>query len=211
MSLTQELNNMREQASKTLPADKWKVMIASTDRLVEDHLSGQALKVGDKMVDFELPNVKNEKVSLAEHLAKGPVVLSFYRGGWCPYCNVELKALQDILPQLKDKGATLIAVSPETPDNSLSTSEKNELAFPVLSDIDNVVAKKIGLVFQMPEELREIYHSFGLDVSKHNGNQEYELPMPATYVIDSEGKITYAFVQEDYTQRADPEEVLKAL
>ncbi|MEM9868834.1 MAG: peroxiredoxin-like family protein, partial [Bacteroidota bacterium] len=139
------------------------------------------------------------------------LIISFYRGGWCPYCNMELRALQkhaDVLGQL---GANLVAISPETPDNSLTTLEKNQLQFKILSDGDNHYAKKLNLTFQMPENLKEVYHSFGIHVDHHNGNSDFELPMPATYIIDTNRTVIYHFVPEDYTQRMDPEEIVAFL
>ena len=211
MSLTEELLEKKNISSQKVPKEKWEVMVRSTDALIAQQLSNNALQVGDNMVDFTLPNALGTTVTLSDYLGKGSVVISFYRGGWCPYCNMELRALQNTLSSLKELDVTLLAISPETPDNSLNAKEKNALEFPVLSDIRNVVAKEIGLVFQMPEDLREVYHSFNLDVPKHNGDQNYELPMPATYIVNSEGVITYAFVPEDYTERADPEEILRIL
>ena len=186
-------------------------MLGSTKELQEQKISEKALKKGDKLPAFKLSDATGKEVSSADLLAKGGIVVSFYRGGWCPYCNLELKALQNALSEINAKGYELVAITPETPDNSLSTQEKNELKFSVLSDIDNKYAKEAGLVFQMQEDLRAIYHEFGLDIPKHNGNQDYELPMPATYVVYSEGEIIYSFVAEDYSERADPVDVLKAL
>lgn len=211
MNLTQQLKEKKEQSAANIPKDKLDVMLNSTQQLINQHLSNNALNVGDTMANFELPNVNNEKESLNSYLDKGAVVISFYRGGWCPYCNLELKALQAVLPEIKEKGASLLAISPETPDNSLSTSEKNKLEFSVLSDINNKVAKNMGLVFKMPEALKDVYSAFNLDVAKHNGNTDYELPMAATYVVNTKGKITYAFVSEDYTERADPQDILQVL
>ncbi len=211
MSLLAELQVIKDRSAANIPKEKLDVMLDSTAALVKEHLSDKALKVGGQMLNFELPNVKGETENLESYLNKGPVVISFYRGGWCPYCNIELKALQAILPQIKEKGASLIAISPETPDNSLTTSEKNSLEFPILSDIDNKVAKQLGLVFKMPQALQEVYSAFNLDVAKHNANTDYELPMPATYVLNTKGEVTYAFVAEDYTERAEPQEVLAAL
>lgn len=210
MSLTQQLLEKKE-ASKKYPAEKRKVMLESTQALIDADLSGQALGKGDKIPEFTLPDATGNSIAISDLLAKGKVVLSFYRGGWCPYCNLELRALQGILSDIQATGASLVAVSPQTPDHSLSTKEKNELAFPVLSDEENVVAKELGLVFQLPEPLQEVYDGFGLDLPKHNGNNDYELPMPATYIIDTDGSILYAFVPEDYTERLDPEDILKQL
>ena len=211
MSLTEELKEKREAAAIRIPQEKYAVMQASTKQLQETQFSEQAFKTGQVLPSFELPNAKEYTVRSEDLLKNGPLVISFYRGGWCPYCNMELRALQQVLDKIKEAGAQLVAISPETPDNSLTTSEKNELTFEVLSDIDNKYAKQLGLVFQMPEDLREVYHSFNINVPKHNGNQDYELPMPATYVVNTNGEILFHFVPEDYTYRLDPEEVLKAL
>ncbi|SEB36787.1 Peroxiredoxin [Tenacibaculum sp. MAR_2009_124] len=211
MNLIEELKAKKEASLKVIPEEKLVIMAQSTQNLKNKNISDKALKVGDSVNNFELPNALGNKVRLEDSLSKGSVVISFYRGGWCPYCNIELQALQNLLPEFEKYSTTLIAISPETPDNSLNTVEKNNLSFEVLSDIDNKVAKQMGLVFQLPENLREVYHSFDIDVPKHNGNKDYELPMPATYVINPEGVITYAFIPEDYTERADPKEILNSI
>lgn len=185
-------------------------MTAATEALHEAELAKKAIQVGEKLPNFELVNVKNEKVSLAD-VTKDFTVVSFYRGGWCPYCNLELKALQNILPKLEELNTGLVAITPETPDNSLTTSEKNELQFEVLSDIDNKYAKQLGLTFEMPEDLIEIYNDFNLDVQKYNGNSDYELPMPATFIINKDKEIVYSFVPEDYTERLDPKKILEVI
>jgi peroxiredoxin len=138
-------------------------------------------------------------------------VLIFYRGGWCPYCNLELRAWQQQLEVLKSLGATLVAVSPQTPDNSLSTAEKNELAFTLLSDSALEAATAFGVAFELPQELIELYGRVGNDLPVLNGNGRWVLPLPATYVIDTEGRIAYAHVEADYRERAEPTEVLAVL
>lgn len=167
--------------------------------------------VGAHAPDFTLPDSTGEHVSLSSLLSRGPVVLAFYRGGWCPHCSTELRAYQARLAEISSLGAALVAVSPQTPDNSLSTREKLELAFPVLSDTGNVVARSYGLVFSLPEELREIYAGFGLDLPTANGDDSFELPLPATYVIDTEGAVVWRHVDADYTKRAEPNDVIAAL
>jgi peroxiredoxin len=211
MTLTQELKVRIEASKKKIPAETHEIMNKGIQQLTEQGLAKNALQVGDKMIDFTLQNATNEPVSLSNQLKNGKVIISFYRGGWCPYCNMELKALQDILPELDKINVSLLAISPETPDNSLTTSEKNKLSFEVLSDIDNELAKKIGLVFQMPEELREIYQTFNIDVAKHNGNEDFELPLSATYLVNQKGVIEYAFISEDYKERAEPNDILDLL
>jgi len=210
MNLSKKLAENKAKSAKNIPAEKWEIMTQSTNELKARSLSTKALKEGNILPKFTMPNVLGEKVSL-DNFDSNFLIISFYRGGWCPYCNMELKALQNILPQVKKLNTNLVAISPETPDNSLTTSEKNDLSFTVLSDMDNTYAKSLGLVFQMPENLREVYHSFNINVDVHNGNTAYELPMPATYIVNKQREIIYSFIPEDYTERLDPEIVLDVL
>ena len=169
-----------------------------------------ALQVGDRAIDFLLGNATGEVVQLSKVLEQGPVVLTWYRGGWCPYCNITLSHLQKHLQDFKDAGASLIALTPELPDNSLSTREKNNLQFEVISDIDNIVAKKYGIVFKLTEDVASTYKQ-SFDLESYNGNDSNELPLAATYVIDSEGIIHYAFLDAEYRNRAEPGDILIAL
>jgi len=211
MNLTQELNEFKAKFKASQPEEIKSVMATATTDLIESKLAENSLGKGDKIPNFSLPNAVGEQVSLDSLLAKGAVVISFYRGGWCPYCNMELRALQQALPEIKDKGATLVAISPETPDSSLSTKEKNELSFEVLSDRNNQLAKKLGLVFTLPESLRPIYNNFGIDIPAYNGDSSFELPLPATYVVATDGTVIYSFADADYTKRLDPKEIITAL
>lgn len=211
MNLTQELQDLRNQLRAKHPDDIKVVMDQATEDLVKSGITEQALKAGDKIPDFQLPNAVGQVVEIQELLKSGPVVIAFYRGQWCPYCNLELRTLQKYLPEIEELGAKLIAISPQTPDNSLSTTEKNELTFEVLSDVGNQVAKQFGLVFAVVEELRPIYEKFGIDLPGHNGDESFELPIPATYIINSNGVIVHAFVEPDYTQRSDPKDIITTL
>ncbi|WP_448822174.1 peroxiredoxin-like family protein [Capnocytophaga sp.] len=172
--------------------------------------ASKALKVGDKAPNFTLKNALGKKVKLSALLKKGNVVLTWYRGGWCPYCNRALQSWQEALPELKAQGAIFIALTPELPDYSLSTKEKHHLQFEVLTDLNNEVARSYGLVFTLDKATATRYEQ-GFGLSAYNGNHLNQLPMPATYIIDQKGVIQYAFVNPDYTQRANPEEVIKKL
>ena len=211
MTLNQELANFREQFLGQVDSATVEKMSQATNDLKQSGIEDSSLQAGSKALNFGLPNATGETVDLQGLLKKGAVVLAFYRGGWCPYCNLELKALQNALPEIKALGANLVAVSPQTPDNSLSTAEKNELTFEVLSDVGNKVAKEYGLVFTLPESLRPIYEKFGIDITAHNGDQTFELPVAATYVINTDGTIAHGFIDADYTQRLDPTEIVTAL
>ncbi len=183
-------------------------MEAATTQLRTSGIERTALQVGQHVPELSLPNAKGETVNLAQLWQQGPLIVVFYRGGWCPYCNLELRAWQQLLPQIKAQGAQLIAISPQTPDNSLSTQEKNALAFEVLSDSSLQAADGFGIAFDMPKELVDLYVSVGHDLPKTNGNGRWALPVPATYVIDRSGIIQYANIDADYRNRAEPADVL---
>lgn len=207
--LLDEINKYQEAFKEKVPQDIQQVMLDATEDLKRLSLSKNALKVSDKAIDFELPNAVNKPVSLKEALENNEfVVINFYRGIWCPYCNLELQALQSINSELEKLNAKLIAISPQTPDSSLTTKEKNELEFEVLSDKDNKVAKEYGLVFSLAEELRPIYKSFGIDIEAANEENSFELPMPATYIVNKNQEIIYSFIDEDYTKRSEPQTIL---
>lgn len=211
MSLTQDLAQLATQIKAKLPDEAKAAMAKGTAELAELGIADSSLKVGDTLPVFTLTNAVGETVAIQDLLKQGPLVIAFYRGGWCPYCNLELRALQQALPEIQATGANLVAIAPEPPDNSLSTREKNALSFQVLSDIGNAVAKKFGLVFTLPEYLRPIYKGLGIDVAAHNGDNTFELPVPATYVVNTSGEIIHSFVNVDYTQREDPEHIITAL
>lgn len=211
MTLQVEIDNFKAAFKKNVPEDIQALMREATHDLENTGIATKAPKIGDKLASFTLPNHLGNEIKLNELLAKGPIVLTFYRGGWCPYCNLELKAYQDILSDIHAQGATLVAITPETPDNSLSTIEKNGLKFEVLTDEGAAYAKALGLVFSLPNSLRPLYEKFGIDIQKHNGEGRFELPLAATYIIKNDGIISYSFVDADYTKRAEPADVLAAL
>ena len=209
--LAQALHERREASRARIPEQTLAIMDAATAELEASGLAEQSLSVGAPAPDFSLPNATGDQVTLSKLLAQGPVVLAFYRGGWCPYCSIELRALQSRISEISAAGATLVAISPQTPDNSLSTAEMLELAFPVLSDVGNQVARDYGLVFSLPEDLRGVYTGWGLDIPTANGDESFELPLPATFVIGADGIVAWKFADADYTKRAEPDEVIAAL
>jgi len=209
-SLLEEIKSYKDQFKQNAPAEKQRLMAQATQELRDSGIVS-GLTVGDQAPMFELPHADGTAVNLKTLLEDGPVIVTFYRGGWCPYCNLELRAYQRELATIQEKGATLVAISPETPDYSLSTKEKNELDFYVLSDVDNIVARQFDLVFDMPDYLIDIYKASGLNVDAHNGNEDWQLPKPATFIIQSDGTISFSDVPADYTERVDPKTVIEKL
>jgi len=211
MSLTSELAAFRATFMGAAPPEIRDAMARADLALAASGIAEQALKAGDPAPDFELPGVDGRTIRLSDLLRDGPVIVSFYRGGWCPYCNLELRALQSAIPQVRALGAQLVAISPQTPDESLSTAEKNALAFPVLSDVGSDTARSFGIAFDLADELRPIYARFGHALPDRNGDESWVLPIPATYVIGRSGRIALAYVDIDYRNRLDPTDVVRAL
>lgn len=193
------------------PAEIHPIMERATAELIASGAAYKALKVGDKAPLFTLKDPDGKPVSSADLLAEGPLVLTFYRGVWCPYCNMELQALQAFLPTLQEAGANLVAISPQIAANSRKSLRTNGLAFPILSDTHNDVAEAFGLRFELPDYLIELYKNLRNDLPTFNDDPSWTLPMPARYVIGRDGVIRYAEVNPDYTQRPEPEAMLDAI
>lgn len=210
-TLTQQLSAKRQQLEQLQSADELQAIDSSVRELSEAAFIENCLTVGDIAPDFVLPNAEGEPVRLSEHLQKGPVVLSFFRGKWCPYCCLELKALQQNLDAITASGATLLAISPQTRQWTQATAGELELTFDLLCDEENMVARRFGLVYPLPMALRETLRRQEIDLPAINGEDSYELPLPATYVIGSDRKIRYAFVSTDFRERSEPELFLASL
>ena len=170
-----------------------------------------ALNVGAKMPSFILNDSLGKAVSSADLLKQGNLVVVFYRGAWCPFCNAYLHKLQTNLPKIKENGGNLVAISVENADRSMAVAKKNELNFTVLSDPNLSVARAFGIVYQLSDETNEKYKGFGLDLAKYNQTEKPELPISATYVVSKKGEIVYAFIEPDYQKRAEPEVILQTL
>lgn len=211
MSVNAELRAFYDSRQEQIPAEIRAVMQRAAAELDESGQAERALPAGATAPDFTLPSATGRTVSLDALLHEGPVVLTFYRGAWCPYCNIALRSLQQHHDDITARGARLVAVSPQIPDESLSLTQKNELAFDVLSDIGCDTAKQYGLAFDLPDDLASVYDRLGFDLQRVNGGHARTLPLPATYVIDRSGTIRWAFANSDYTARAEPADVLAAL
>lgn len=217
MSLQDKLDAFRanfEAGGPPWNAPAWihEPMHRATDELIASGAAGRALKVGDKAPAFTLNDPDGKPISSAELLAQGPLVVTFYRGVWCPYCNMDLQAIQAALPEIELRGARLVAISPQTAPNSRRSQRENKLSFPILSDPHNEVAAAFGLRFALPDYLVDLYRNvFKNDLAVVNGDGSWTLPMPARFVIGQDGTILYAEVSPDYTRRPDPEELIPVL
>lgn len=206
-AFTDKLSRMREEED-----DEWRALYdRMVQHLIDSDVAGDALKAGDTFPDFQMPSAEGRFVRRADVLANGPAVLSFYRGAWCPYCSAELNALAEAAPAIAKAGAMLATISPEAGGAALRTKVERHLPFEILCDLDNVLGLECGLVFPMSDEMRKVYIADGLDLSRVYGNDAWMLPLPATYIVRQDAVIAKAFVDADFRNRLDPEDILATL
>jgi len=212
LETTKELQELSQEIRTTASPERLRANAQALADLIARRPSASALKQGDVAPDFALPDTHGHVIALSTLLDRGPVVISFYRGGWCPFCNLELRGLQRVLPEIVRMGASLVAISPQLLDNSLSTEEKNQLTFPVLSDVGNIVAKCFGIVFTPPTAWIHANKAIGRDLVEINGEAgAAQLSIPATFVLDKSGVVLLAFVEEDWSKRLDRDIVVDTL
>lgn len=208
MSLAEETAALIAKSATMFNDEQKAIYKHAQEHIAASDILETALGVGDEAPMFELPDAHGTKVDLADVLKSGPAIVSFYRGAWCPFCNLEIRAMQRELASAEAAGVTLVAISPNTPDESLGLIDKADLTFSVLSDAENAVAKQFNLVYQMEEGLVDLYRDQGRDIAAMNDSEVWELPVPATYVIDRDGVIRYAFVDLNHRARAEPADVV---
>lgn len=210
MTLRQQLQEKAAESKKSLPPEMQQRFEQGIKDVRKTGIEDSAKNVGDKAVDAALMSWSGEQVKLSDMWADGPVVLTWYRGGWCPYCNLSLQALEKSLNKIQGEGAKLVALTPELPENARDTAEENNLSFLVLHDKENRVAHEYGILFTLPEAIAPIYRD-RLALPQVNGYDTLELPLAATYVIDQQGVIRWAFLDADYKNRAEPADVVEAI
>jgi peroxiredoxin len=211
MPLAKKLSNTRDTVQRILTPGVFARIEASIEVLKASGLAERAVGTGGHIALPVLRTIDGLPVDLIETAAGRPVVLVFYRGGWCPYCNVTLRAYAQALPLIERAGAAVIAVTPETPEEANRTARRNDLGFAVAVDRGNRFARTLGLVFDVPADLRPLYREIGIDLPVHNGDSSFELPIPAVYVLDAVGRVLSAHVEADFTIRADPADALAVL
>lgn len=201
-----------ERAKQPSPfSDEDRAIMKRTGEALASRMPDPGIKVGERAPDFTLPNAYGNKVSLSESLKEGPVVLVFYRGAWCPFCNMHLHILQQSVPLFEKYGARLITITPQTPDKSAAQIKKDGLPFEVLSDLDSSVMKAYHLYFELDDELVKVYRKHGLDIEAFNGAGRNVLPVPGTFVIDRDGVVVAMQADPDYTKRMEPQAIIEAL
>lgn len=210
-SLQEQLDALKARARSLLPPEINAIHDRATEEMQASGLAGRILPVGATAPSFELPDRNGKMVRSADLLALGRLVVSFFRGRWCPYCIAELEALQAALPRFREAGASLVAISPQTVRQTDFLVDQHHPGFPVLSDAGNAVARSFGLVYEVPAYLRELYQRSFINLPLANGDPSWELPLPATYVLERDGTVLYAFADADSTRRAEPDEVLSVL
>jgi peroxiredoxin len=212
MSLQNKLDAFKANLETNIaPPAMVEIFHRTTAELIATGQAQRALNVDDRAPSFSLPDAEGMLVSSEELLAKGPLVLTFYRGVWCPYCNFELQAIEDVAADIRSLGASIVAISPQSATNSRKTQRDNQLSFPVLSDLGSDIADAFGIRFRVPDELIPIYKSFGNDLPIINDEPSWTLAMAARYVIGTDGVIAYAEINPDYTRRPEPSELMPTL
>jgi peroxiredoxin len=209
MSLADQLSTFYNDFQQKAPASITKPINTANADFAASYQPASAIQVGDTIPEFALSDAVGNEVTSASLLAQGPLLITFYRGEWCPFCNLALVAMQKHLDEFKAKGVTLVAISPELPNQSLSTTEKHALKFPVLSDVGNKLAKQLGILFAQPDILRPVFENLGNNLKERNGDDSFELPVPATLLVDEKGVVRNTFIDPDYTKRLEPSTALE--
>ncbi|MCR9249402.1 MAG: AhpC/TSA family protein [bacterium] len=212
MELQQSLDKLKERIEGSMPANYVDIMHDSTRKLEASGIGDRILKVGDQAPSFELKNQNGELVSSQTLLENGPLVITFYRGVWCPYCNTDLGYLKRFEEQMKELGATMLSISPQLSFHNQQIIQQQRLGFDLLSDNGNNVAAEFGLRWEMVDPLKSLYNDvFGINLQTYNGEDSWTLPVPARFIIGTDGLIKYAEYSVDYTKRPNPDVLVEEL
>ncbi|KAL6907232.1 thioredoxin-like protein [Trichoderma evansii] len=195
-------------AKANLPETSMNIIWKAKDNVQKQFDVKSTIQPGEKLPEFVLSDARGVLVSSVDLLAKGPLLITFYRGGWCPFCNLALRAIQQRLEDFQARGVTLVAITPEQPDASLSTTEKNELKFPVLTDDGLQLARKLNITWEQPKELVDLVNSSGADLEKRHGNDSAEMVIPTTLLVDQKGVVRNIYAEADWMKRLEPQEAM---
>ena len=211
MSLELQLKDLGKKAFDSMPADVAKKIKDGIELTIKGDFKANALKVGDSVPSFVLKDIFENKKNVKDLIKNDYLVIDFYRGGWCPFCNMELREYQRLVNDFEKIGASIVAISPEKAEFTEVTSKENILSFDVLSDVDSKVMSEFGIVFTLDEDVKEVYGHFGIKLEETQGNSDFKMPIPATYVINKNLEVVFAHIEEDYTTRCEPKDVLDFL
>jgi peroxiredoxin len=209
--LRQILAERRESIAQYVPAETRAIHVRAVAELKQRCLAANILGIGAKIPQFELPDQNGKNVRYLDLLAKGRLVLCFIRGRWCPFCVAQMEAMNLALPQIEQAGATLAAISPQTVKQAYFMHDQHKLRFPLLSDAGNRVARQFGLIYRVSDEQQSLYMRTFVNLPFVNGDDSWELSIPATYVIERDGTVIYSSANEDYTERPEPSEIVALL
>lgn len=207
-SLAAGLQEVAQDVAARLPEAAKNVVFGAKANVQQEFDVKSTIQPGEKLPEFILSDARGRPVSSVDLLAKGPLLILFYRGGWCPFCNLTLRAFQQRLQDFQARGVTLVAITPEQPDSSLTTAEKNELKFPVLTDDGLKLAHKLHIVWKQPEDLVTTLNMIGADLEKRHGNDSAEMVIPTTLLVDEKGVVKNIFAEADWMQRLEPQEAV---
>lgn len=210
-NLAKKIEEINQKLAKQLPAEIINVFSQSIEDLKNSKIDQNSIQVGYKFPDFNLRNTNNQLIHLHELLKKGKVIVAFIRGTWCPYCNLQLKALQDHLELLHQKDVTLVVITPQSEDNNKELELSHKLNFDLLTDQNHLLAKQLGISFQLPKYAIDTYEKLGISLSDYNKNDHNELPIPAVYIIDTDYTIIYQFVDSNYMNRVNIQDLIDQL
>jgi peroxiredoxin len=210
MSLDEQLARVREAVAKAVSAEDQRIVARTIERNRMLQLAEQSLRVGDILPDFSLPDAEGRTVTSGDLLDSGPLVVAFFRGDWCPYCDVALRALEAARPAIEAVGAALVGISPETPEQLRRTAAAKSLGFPLLSDADSGFSTLCGIRYAIPAAHVDFYRRVGIDLSMGPGDEDWWLPLPAAYVVGRDGVIAQVFVDPDWSYRAEPDALVEA-
>ena len=210
-TLAASIQALKSKSNKPRPKEVTEALAkANAEIMAQGGIDG--LKVGSQAPEFALPDATGRQTSLAEHLKQGPVVVVFYRGEWCPFCNLQLRALEDAYPEIRKLGASLIGITPQKQEKSVLQTDKNKLSFPLLSDMTSNTLRDYRLLYRVPESMKKVYADrFGIDLDDYNGEGRWELPVTATYIIGTDGMVKARLVDIDYTKRMEPKDIIDVL
>ncbi len=211
MTLQEQLQQITESGFSRMPKHIAKTLLDGIEEIALSDLNNGAAKVGEKINNAILIDINGDEKQISDFMQHDYVVLNFYRGGWCPYCNMELRAYEQLVTKFNDLNTSVVAISAEIPDNNTRTFDKNNLSFPVLSDVDAGFMKSLGIVFALNDDLKREYANFGIDLKEFHGNLNFELPVPGVYIINRNFEVVFRHLEENYMTRIEPNEVLSFL